>query len=118
MATIALLAAPGKLVGFLLLAGSGSLHDGAPERGCIFSGVPSAAELLDHELGSFVQENKNTEFQCRIARDGESFRVTVPVSGKTSVVLQVPSDGLGSWYIQRGSGQSIRGVCEVATAKG
>jgi len=114
MATIALLAAPGKLLGFLLLAGNGSLSEGPSQRDCIFTGVPSAVALLDHELGSFIQKNKNTEFQCRIIHDGESFKVTVPVSRNTTVLLQVPSFGFGSWHVQQGNAESTKGVCELA----
>ena len=118
MSTIALLVAPGKLVGFLLLANASAISDAPSVSDCIFTGVPTETSLYSHELGTFVQEMKNTEYQCSIEKDGTNIVIKVTTSTDSVVLLTVKSDGVGKWHIEQKGKSSVEGICELASKKG
>jgi hypothetical protein len=110
---IALLAEPGKLVGFLLLADASAIDRAPSESDCIFSGIPYESSLLSHPLCSFVQEAKHVEFRCTIQRDVRAVVVKLTPSPSATVEIHLGSDGKGHWtVIDRDVCHS--GICELA----
>jgi len=113
MPTIALLASSQELLGFLLVAGSGGLSDLAPVADCLFTVVPSEPALRLHELGVFVQEHKNAEYQCRIQQTGSTFLLDVVLDPDVRVHLDAPTMGYGKWYVVSGMQRGIEAVCQL-----
>jgi hypothetical protein len=113
MSTIALLAEPGKLVGFLLLADASAIDRAPSESDCIFSGIPNESTLLSHPLCGFVEEIKHVELRCTIERDAHAVIVKMTPSPTATVEIHLSSDRKGQWTVTN-RGVRHSGICELA----
>ena len=113
MSAIALLVAPGQLVGFLLLANSSALSSAPSQSDCLLTGIPTEVALLSHPLGEFVQSHKNTEFVCNIEKHDSGLKIIAKPSPEVDLSVDLRENGAGSWQVSKGSTRVV-GVCELA----
>lgn len=118
MSTITLLVAPGKLLGFLMLANTSAMSQAPTITGCTFTGVPTEAALLSKELSAFVQEMESTKLQCAIEKEGTHYLVKVKPSANSVLLLTIKADGVGEWHMEHEGKVSVQGICEMASLNG
>jgi hypothetical protein len=116
MTAFALLTDNEELVGFLLIAGDDELDPGISTRDCIFTGFPTNSDLLDHELGKFVQDHKHDEYPCTIKNSTERLDLSITASNKT-VHLAFFGEPSGRWHFESGLGRSQDGFCAFTAAE-
>ncbi|MCL2309053.1 MAG: hypothetical protein FWC42_02085 [Proteobacteria bacterium] len=110
MASIALLTEKQELLAFLLLAGDGEIPTGTASHDCIIMGVPENAELFEHPLGIFLQENKLKEFSCVTNDTGASLEINVTLP-EAEIFLRFADEKLGRWYFVQNGEKSPMGLC-------
>ncbi len=101
-----------KPIGFILLAGKGSIEEGDNPRDCVFMSAPEDAELVEDQLNIFLSNNRGVEFVCTFSRHGNTGEATIPINPFCRVHLQF-LDNEGTWRVQHQNGDCLKGQCKI-----
>lgn len=89
-------------LGFLMFAGHEGDWPPAGTNGCVFSGFPHDASLLDDPRGRFVMDNKGEEQKAELSYTDEEMTVRIALSTGWAFELRSNEEG-NRWTAVRGN---------------